>query len=526
MDNPDVDSFLHLLGLRKRRDNSKEQQHPLIYLDSDSSVRSENEESIYRDDILLSSDQISSSPTAEQADEIINKLMNFTLQCLGTIRLLIIEQNKIEQAKSCTKTEYFQSPGSFNPIKDNSKIKNSKKNKVISSYINTKKIMIETFSDAVNSMVEGILYGEEYDKLDPRRSLYGSFPWEQSIQSSGWCMLHWAAWNAQSNIKIKTSTNHKDEMNKISQLVTIFPKAKEELDINGHTFLYYAISGNNLPIIKSLTSLSPDITRCKDGNDKTVLHYGCTHSDKLEIFSYLLSLFPDNEYVYKYCVDDNGNMLIHAAAEGRSSLEVVRELLFLFPDSPKLFNADGMLPLHLAMKNTNVDVIQSIFSAYPEAITQVDVNGWLPIHHAAYFNSTVHVLQWLYKTYPIGFSTPQRPSGRLPLQYAAAKCLSLSTVRFIYEVYPEAISIFDTNRRLPLHTVLARSNGYMNTVRLECFKILLHAYPQAINMRGQDERTPFDLAKRDNLGDLVYYMILKINPELDPELFESLSEKN
>ena len=116
------------------------------------------------------------------------------------------------------------------------------------------------------------------------------------------------------------------------------------------------------------------------------------------------------------------------------------------------------------------------------------------------------------------------PSGRLPLHYAAAKCLSFPVFRYIFDEHPEAASTFDASRRLPLHIIVARCE-IMTMTRMKCFRLLLDAYPEAVIMKGEDGRNVYDLAVRNNLGDLVLYLLLRRHPDLDRELFDILDER-
>ena len=80
-------------------------------------------------------------------------------------------------------------------------------------------------------------------------------------------------------------------------------------------------------------------------------------------------------------------------------------------------------------------------------------------------------------------------------------------MKYIIDAYPAAASSFDVNRRLPLHNCIARCE-HMTPSRLRCLRLLLEAYPLAVNMAGKDERTPLDIARRDKHGDLVSFLYI------------------
>jgi len=68
--------------------------------------------------------------------------------------------------------------------------------------------------------------------------------------------------------------------------------------------------------------------------------------------------------------------------------------------------------------------------------------------------------------------------GRVALHYAAVSCPSLETMTYLIEKYPQGVKAFDTNRRLPLHNLIARCDK-MNPIRMACLKLLLRVYPLA-----------------------------------------------
>lgn len=443
MDDKDVDAVLRMLGLKEEPRNDEE----------------------------------GSSVQQFSREELIPKLMNITLQCLGTIRSLVVEQEKIRVAKDANDID--------GTCRDDG---------------TAQRLERELFRGAVNTLTDTIVTGQDLNQLDPSKDLIESFPCAYQIGRPGWLMLNWTI--TRDGMPPTSDEDANFHLDTIHRVLKLFPDCVNEIDKKGQHYLTYVLRTNSMPLIEDMLKFDPRSVRVRDGTGQLPLHYVCAYAQSTELmYTVIEAIGTPVSQLMSRCFDENGNLPLHSCVAGTSSIAVLKEILFAYPDAVKVPNKEGKLPLHICACNTDVDKLGTVFSAFPHAISIPDKNGWIPMMHAAYTCKSVEVIQFLHESFPDAIRRPHQ-SGRLPLHYAAVTCHSSRVMKFIIDTYPAAASSFDINRRLPLHNCIARCE-YMNPSRLRCLRLLLEAYPLGVNMAGKDERTPLDLARRDGHGDLV-----------------------
>eukprot|EP01031_Cornospumella_fuschlensis_P036237 gene36237-43958_t len=438
------------------------------------------------------------STVASVADrnETITRLMNVTLHCLGAIRKLVIENEKVRVGLDITDLN-----GSTSDSGDVSLIQR------------------QIFASATKTMVDTIVSGKELLPSDPMKDLVDSFPWSHTFQSPYWLMLDWALMTKY----IDGNTDDQVIMETSRDVLKYFPDCLSEVDKMGHHYMTYAIRSQSTDLLKQMLYYHPDGHKIADGKGRRAIHYAAAYSQSVET----LLILSNNKrsalaHMLLNTLDDYGNTPLHLAASGHSSITVLKEILFACPDAIRVRNNDGMLPLHIAAGKGSLENVQALVSAFPNAINVTDKNHWLPIHHAAYDNRSVDVVKYLCEAFPDPLRKPQSSSGRLPLHFAAVKCLSSKVMKYLLDAYPDAAQTFDCHRRLPLHNLIARCD-YVTPARLRCLRLLLDAYPHAASMRDNDGRTPYHLAKRDNHGPLVLRLLLRADPGQNPEELAELT---
>ncbi len=424
-----------------------------------------------------SNDEDGSSVQPFSRDELIPKLMNITLQCLGTIRSLVVEQEKVRISKDCNDIDgTCRDDGAAN------------------------RLQRELFRGAVNTLADTIVTGQDLNQLDPSKDLIESFPCAYQVGRPGWLMLNWTI--TRDGMPPSPGEDEHFHLDTIHRVMKLFPECADEIDKKGQHYLTYALRTNSIPLVEAMLKLDARSVRVRDGTGQLPLHHVCTHAQATELmYTIIEAIDTPASQLMSRCFDENGNLPLHSCVAGSSSIAVLKEILFAYPDAVKVPNKEGKLPLHICACNTDVDKLSTVFSAFPYAISIPDKNGWIPMMHAAYTCKSVEVIQFLHESFPDAIRRPHQ-SGRLPLHYAAVTCHSSRVMKYLIDTYPAAASSFDINRRLPLHNCIARCD-YMTPSRLRCLRLLLEAYPLGVNMAGKDERTPLDLARRDGHGDLV-----------------------
>jgi hypothetical protein len=386
--------------------------------------------------------------------EMISRLMNVTLQCLGTIRKLIIENEKVRIHYDSTDID-----GSLRNTGEDSLLER------------------QIFARAANTMLEGIVQGKELHLSDPMKDLVDSYPWAHTLASPHWLMMNWTLMERHLNAE-KSEADH---LETVKRALKYFPNTLAEVDKFGQHYVTYAIRSQSIPLLEEVLHYHNDGALILDGKGKQAIHYASHYSQSVEALIVIAEVNRKPLREVLQTVDDYGNTPLHLAAAGLSSHEVLKEILFSLPDAIRIKNNDGLLPLHIAAGKASVEVVGALVSAFPTAISVTDKNGWLPLHHAAYDNKHVEVIKYIHEAYPKAMTIPQASSGRLPLHYATVKCWSSKVIQYLLEVFPDAAKSFDVHRRLPLHNLIARCE-HMTPARLRCLRLLLDVYPHAVTM--------------------------------------------
>ena len=416
-------------------------------------------------------------------EETISRLMNITLQCLGTIRALVVEQEKIRVSMD------------VNDIDGTSRDDGR-----------TTRILRESFRGVVKTVADTIVVGQDIDQLDPMKDLIESFPSAYSLGDPEWLILDWTI--AGDGVPIDSDEECDYRLDCVHNILEHYPDSLNEIDKKGQHHLSYVLRTNSVRLLEDFLRMNRKVAGVKDGTGKYPIHYAAMYAQTSELlYSIIEAVGKPTLELMSRCADDEGNLPLHSAMSGVCSVSVLKEILFAYPDAVRVPNKEGKLPLHIGSSGVSVEKMAAVFSAFPNAISTADRNGWLPITHAAFACKSVEVVEFLHDAYPEAMHRPHQ-SGRLPLHYAAVTCYSSKVMKAILDAYPDGASCFDVNRRLPLHNLIARC-VFMTPARLRCLRLLLEAYPHGASMAGKDGRTPLDLARRDGHGDLVRTAVIE-----------------
>ena len=191
---------------------------------------------------------------------------------------------------------------------------------------------------------------------------------------------------------------------------------------------------------------------------------------------------------------DDYSFFIEACDNEKVTEGIIQCLLEYFPDAADLTIESGWSPLHFACNNKSAtpNIIQLLLVAAPDSVGSADNGGWMPLHILC-FNSEVdekvalQILKLLIETYPE--AARHAKNGQLPIHLAREK--SLEFYQVLIESYPGSERITTTDGdlpgTLPLHS--ACWNGTLSTV-----KYLYQQYPDAINHASKQGNYPIHAA--------------------------------
>eukprot|EP00984_Skeletonema_dohrnii_P011170 scaffold4432_cov108-Skeletonema_dohrnii-CCMP3373.AAC.3 len=140
-----------------------------------------------------------------------------------------------------------------------------------------------------------------------------------------------------------------------------------------------------------------------------------------------------------------GCLPIHLASQNKNvTVNIIQLLMDAAPDSVSSLDEDGDMPLHDLCRNEGLDeraamdILKLLIKKHPEAIRHADNDGDLPIQFAAYGGRSPEFCRVLIEAYP-GSERIANRFGWLPFHGACSNG-TFATVKYLYEIYPDAIN--------------------------------------------------------------------------------------
>jgi ankyrin repeat protein len=185
---------------------------------------------------------------------------------------------------------------------------------------------------------------------------------------------------------------------------------------------------------------------------------------------------------------------LHAVCARRlPSLDLLEQLIAYSPSALRERDPRGRLPLHLALLRgcCSPNVIRYLCERSPFALLQKDDDGNVPLHYACQFASH-GILQIVLNACPEA-ATIANNKKRMPLHFVCARNWDLEgpSVCSVREAFPEAALASDRSNRLPLHWACDQP-----LLRYDLLAALVEQYPGGLLHRDHTGATPVQLAKR------------------------------
>ena len=195
-----------------------------------------------------------------------------------------------------------------------------------------------------------------------------------------------------------------------------------------------------IELTKFLIDQYPESLRIADLNGRLPFQGACRNGS-IEVVEYLYQLWPEASSVRNFL----GDLPVHSVLDyDRDVAAKIRFLTGQWPDCVKELGEHGELPLHRACAQFKPDlsVIKCIFELYPKAIhARTARQKCLPLHCLYVdYEPPKEIIHFLVTQLPYGIGAKDA-EGRLPLHYTCAGCFSLEGLKYIIELYPDAIRI-------------------------------------------------------------------------------------
>jgi hypothetical protein len=209
---------------------------------------------------------------------------------------------------------------------------------------------------------------------------------------------------------------------------------------------------------------------------------------------HILNQFP--EMVMKKHKSNGKVLLHHCVFKSRPSIaeESAKQILKLEPDSAQTADFSGALPLHWAVRNTEVtmDLLDLLIRAHPAGPSVRDSKqGFLPLHWAvAQDHPNLEAVRKLLKVYPAGAATEDNV-GAVPLHVCVDRDRpSTAVMNTLLAAYPEAVKTqCSEDGYLPVHLLVNREH-----IDLEVLKLLVSYYPESLSVLSTRHQAPLHRA--------------------------------
>ena len=182
-------------------------------------------------------------------------------------------------------------------------------------------------------------------------------------------------------------------------------------DLKGKTALHYACSRGGYKAMTTLLSNTKIDTNAQDSEGCTPLHYCCKKGDQLQAVEFLLSNCNCNPNI----CNNQGLYPLQLAFQTR--LEVYRVLLLSGKcNSNIVIDEEGRMPIHIACKNGDIQVLSRLLSGGKCITTAQDLKGKTALHYACIAANieAVRILLVFAKSDP----TCTDIDGKTPVDYA------------------------------------------------------------------------------------------------------------
>jgi ankyrin repeat protein len=168
----------------------------------------------------------------------------------------------------------------------------------------------------------------------------------------------------------------------------------------------------------------------------------CTHlleKQMSKLFEFMLRRETYRRAMLSPEADEDGNLMLHHVCmtkvpefdqklnlDGKKATNLIAFLIQQAPTMLKHANAQGDLPLHLAIKTGKVwDHIESLATAYPEAMRRYNLRGELPLHVAIKYSLESHAgmqgVHTLWKLYTEAAVVQDASTRLYPFQLVACQ---------------------------------------------------------------------------------------------------------
>jgi len=266
-----------------------------------------------------------------------------------------------------------------------------------------------------------------------------------------------------------------------------------------------------LDVLKFLIDSDEESVQYDGGWGRVPFLMACTNKNVTSrLLDLILDYWPEAIHQQDVC----GDKAMHLLSKNRKldddkSEQIFHYLLQKNYEAVRETNHDEYLPLHYAAGHKSPRFCKLLIDAYPESI-KMEADECLPFYIACRFGQRVDTVRYLYELYPESLFIVNNDDNYLPF-HAAARNRGTQTdeiIKYLLTLDPAGASRTADGRCYPLH-VACRQYG----VQLSTLKLLYNEYPEAVFEEDRNGNTPLEIArnkemrvKSANLKEVVTYL--------------------
>eukprot|EP00985_Skeletonema_marinoi_P019971 scaffold11644_cov124-Skeletonema_marinoi.AAC.2 len=280
-------------------------------------------------------------------------------------------------------------------------------------------------------------------------------------------------------------------------------------------------------IIRCLLEYFPDAISDADNNGKLPLHAACLNNYvTIGIIQLLIDAAPDSVRHQ----DNAGLMALHHLCSNRELDEmtaspILKLLLVKNPESIYHANNDGLIPIHVAcMVSQSTEFCRGLIEAFPYSVRMPTNVGMLPIHTAC-VNNTVTTVEYLYKLYPDAINHASTHglnpihAAIMGLDFRFEQIAAVKVVQFLLGCDPNVKFQEALQGESLLHYACRCEYNKTHTeVPIEIIKVLYEANPELIRKEDSGGRLPLHkICSNPSQDETATFEILKLLLAMHPE---------
>jgi ankyrin repeat protein len=247
----------------------------------------------------------------------------------------------------------------------------------------------------------------------------------------------------------------------ILDLMFKFPWSVYQLNTKWEYPLHGALRRDGFDrVIENLIKLHPGALRHMNKKGDYQLHLACVLSQSDHVVIEVIQAFPAavNE------TDKASNYPLRLAYQNKHLEQTVLKLIKDFPMVVEHKNKQGWYPFSLLNCEMN-DATMKLIDIFQHAVSQDHCKGGLPLHAAIVEDQSEQVVLKLIAVYPIAVRLLVGIKGTVEdkqyaLQLACRFNQSVSVIRKMVELFPEALDQTDNREQYPIHTAILQRSSF------------------------------------------------------------------